>query len=224
MSWPPFALDAFPLLGLRVTTPRLELRYGTTEELLALAALAGDFAVEGEPQWLNGWVQLPPLERMRSVLQYQWRRRGDWTPSKWALELQVFEDGVVVGTQAISAEDFAITKVVTSGSWLGAAHRGRGIGTEMRAAVLHLAFAGLGAERAESAAYSDNVRSLGVSRRNGYVENGIELAPRAPGEAAWHTRLKLERAVWERHRRDDITIEGLEPCLWLFGGQESAGG
>ena len=28
---------------------------------------------------------------------------------------------------------------------------------------------------------------------------------------------RLERADWELRRRDDITIEGLEPCLPLFG-------
>ncbi len=38
----------------------------------------------------------------------------------------------------------------------------------MRAAVLHLAFAGLEAEYADSDAFTDNAASLGVSRKLGY--------------------------------------------------------
>lgn len=211
--------DHWPLFRLRVRTPRLELRLGTDDELFELAGLVEDFAGPDEPVWMvHDWIRLPPLERMRSVLQYQWGRRGDWSPDRWVLELQVFEDGAVVGTQAISAQQFPVTRMVSSGSWVGRAHRGRGIGTEMRAAVLHLAFAGLGAERAESEAYVDNVRSLGVSYRLGYTDNGIARVARGDG-ADYQQRVALERAAWEATRRDDIVVEGLDDaCLAMFGG------
>jgi hypothetical protein len=45
-------------------------------------------------------------------------------------------------------------------SWLGLRHRAGGIGTEMRAAVLHLAFAGIDAAEATSGAFDDNTSSL----------------------------------------------------------------
>ncbi len=57
---------------------------------------------------------------------------------------------------------------MASGSWLTASAQGRGIGVEMRAAVLHLAFAGLGALEALTSAWEDNVASQRVSLRLGY--------------------------------------------------------
>lgn len=63
---------------------------------------------------------------------------------------------------------------VHTGSWLGRRYQGQGIGTQMRAAVLHLALDGLGAQRAVSAAFEDNPASLGVSRKLGYRDDGIE--------------------------------------------------
>jgi hypothetical protein len=45
----------------------------------------------------------------------------------------------------------------------------------MRAAILHLAFAGLGALEATSGAWQDNTRSLGISEAHGYEHNGVDL-------------------------------------------------
>ncbi len=42
----------------------------------------------------------------------------------------------------------------------------------MRAAVLHLAFAGLGAQHAVSGAHDHNTASLTVSRKLGYRDDG----------------------------------------------------
>jgi RimJ/RimL family protein N-acetyltransferase len=85
----------------------------------------------------------------------------------------------------------------------------------MRQAVLHLAFAGLGAEEALSDAFEDNAASLATSRTVGYVENGEALAPRRDGSGRT-IRFRLDRATWERRRRDDIEIDGLDPCLDMF--------
>lgn len=54
---------------------------------------------------------------------------------------------------------------VSTASWLGLHHQRQGIGTEMRAAVLHLAFAGLGAVDALSGAFEDNPSSFSVSEK-----------------------------------------------------------
>src|SRR5256885_9501597 len=58
--------------------------------------------------------------------------------------------GRPIGVQEVAGRDFAGTRRVSTGSWLGAPHQGHGLGTEMRAAVLELAFRGLGAEVAVS--------------------------------------------------------------------------
>jgi RimJ/RimL family protein N-acetyltransferase len=116
--------------------------------------------------------------------------------------------------QDLVGEQFAVRKTVHTGSWLGIDHQGRGLGKEMRAAVLHLAFVGLGAERAETAAWHDNLASLGVTRSLGYRPNGERLGVRR-GVAERQLAFVLTRAEWRE--RDDITIEGLDPCLPLFG-------
>ena len=75
-----------------------------------------------------------------------------------------------------------------TGSWLGLRHQGRGIGTEMRAAVLLFAFDHLGATRARSAAFVDNPASLRVSEKLGYRPDGTETIVRR-GVAAEDVRL-----------------------------------
>ena len=87
----------------------------------------------------------------------------------------------------------------------------------MREAVLHLAFAGLGAEEALSGAFEDNAASLATSRAVGYEENGEARGHRRNG-AGRTIRFRLGRDAWEGRRRADIEIVGLEGCLDMFLG------
>ena len=112
--------------------------------------------------------------------------------------------------------EFAALREVATGSWLGQKHQGKGIGTEMRAAVLHLAFEGLGAQTAVSSAWSDNKPSLGVSRKLGYTNDGVRRVMRR-GKPVIDQRLRLDRATWAAKRTIPVRIEGLEPCLPLLG-------
>ncbi len=212
----------WPLFGLRVETPRLTLAYPTDDDLDALNAVASRGIHDPSVMpFLIPWTDDPPEIRPRNSLQFWWGLRARWQPSKWQLTMVVREDANVVGVQEMTATDFAVTRQVTTGSWLGKAYQGRGIGKEMRAAILHLAFAGLGAERAKSGAFEDNVASLAVSKALGYVENGDDIdAPR--GKPQRHIRLLLTRKVWEQTRRTDIRIHGLDACLPMFGLESSA--
>jgi RimJ/RimL family protein N-acetyltransferase len=207
----------WPLFDLRVRTPRLELRPADDELLTALAALAAKGIHDPDfMPFLHPWTDVPSPQLERNALQHHWLRRAEWRPDKWALPLAVLVDGEVVGTQAMEAEHFATLRAVDTGSWLGRAHQGKGIGKEMRTAVLHLAFAGLGAQVAYSGAFEDNAPSLAVSKALGYEENGDVLIRRRD-DAAREIKLKLPRAAWEARRRDDIVIENLERCLEMFG-------
>ncbi|PRY19147.1 GNAT family N-acetyltransferase [Pseudosporangium ferrugineum] len=210
--------DHWPLFGLRLRTPRLELRLPDLDDLARL----GDVAAAGvhDPAvmpFVVTWTDTTPEERARNTIQWQWTQWGRWSPQDWTLQLVVVADGQVIGTQEVGARNFATSRVVGTGSWLGLPHQGRGYGTEMRAAVLHLAFAGLGAEYATTEAFEDNAASYAVSRKLGYTDNGVE----------WHTvrgkrvtgrRLVLDRAAWAAARTTEVEITGLEPCLPLFGG------
>jgi RimJ/RimL family protein N-acetyltransferase len=207
----------WPLAELRLLTPRLELRLPTDGDLDELGSLAAAGVHDPASQPFGvPWTDAAPADRARSTLQYHWSKRGAWQAEKWSLDLVVVRDGVLVGTQGISATDYAIVREVSTGSWLGQAHHGQGIGTEMRAAVLHLAFAGLGALYATSSAFIDNPASQGVSRKLGYSDDGIGRQA-SRGQPATLRRLRLDRETWEATHSLPVTVLGLEPCLSMFG-------
>ncbi|WP_326677398.1 GNAT family N-acetyltransferase [Streptomyces sp. NBC_01237] len=208
----------WPLYGLRVRTPRLELRLPGPDLLDALASVAaeGVHAPDSMP-FTVPWTEGEPDEIGRTVYQHVLATVANWSVRDWTLSLAVLHEGEVVGRQDVSGREFGVTREVATGSWLGLAHQGRGIGTEMRAAVLHLAFAGLGARYATSGAVSDNARSLGVSRRLGYVPDGLDVEA-VRGESLTVRRLRLDRERWEQHRSVEVTVEGLDACRADFGG------
>ena len=210
-------MDCWPLFDLRITTPRLELRYvddADADQLMTLAAQgihADDFMPFGIP-----WTRIEPPLLQWQGMQHHWRMRAELSSASWTLPFAVREEGVLVGTQAIKGTSFAVTRSVSTGSWIGRAHQGRGIGKEMRAAVLHLAFDALDAQVAETSAYADNGPSIGVTTSLGYRDNGWWMDDRE-GQPSRHRRFVLERDDWLARRRDDIVVSGLEPCLPLLG-------
>ena len=84
----------------------------------------------------------------------------------------------------------------------------------MRSAILHLAFAGLGAREAGSDAFVDNEASNRISRALGYEPNGTDWDTRR-GEPARIQQWRLTPDTWER--RDDIELAGVEECLPVLG-------
>lgn len=207
----------WPLFDLRVRTPRLEIRLPGDEDLVALAGVAGAGVHDpGTMPFSIPWTDTPAPALQTRSLQWWWGQRASWSPDAWTFTGAVFVDGAPVGVQDLSAEHFGALRTVQTGSWLGLPHQGSGLGKEMRAAVLHLAFAGLGAVEAYSSAWADNAASLGVSRALGYEPNGSRLLLRR-GRPATHVALRLTRPAWEERRRDDIEIDGLEACLEMFG-------
>ncbi|WP_020576137.1 GNAT family N-acetyltransferase [Actinopolymorpha alba] len=210
-------IDHWPLLGLRIRTARLELRLPTEDELGELADVAARGVHEPHEQpFLTPWADAPPVERARVVMQRHWHRRGTWTPGAWALDLAVFEHGRPVGIQDLRSRDFPTLREVVTGSWLGLEYQGRGIGTEMRSAALHLAFAGLNAVEATSLSFTDNSPSIGVSRKLGYQPDGIDRDV-LNGKPVISQRFRLTREGWAATNRPSVTIEGLKPCLKEFG-------
>jgi RimJ/RimL family protein N-acetyltransferase len=138
----------------------------------------------------------------------------DWQPAKWTLNLVTFLHGKPIGSQDAGAQSFATAREVATGSWLGAPYQGKGLGTEQRAAVLELAFAGLGANAAVSGSFAHNVKSQRVSDKLGYRKTGTRTM-QSRGELVEHYDYRLERDDW----RSPVHVElvGLERALPLFG-------
>jgi RimJ/RimL family protein N-acetyltransferase len=208
----------WPLFDLAVRTPRLELRLPREDEFAGLIAVVDEGIHDpGTMPFFNAWTDEEPGPRARSAAQWFWRNRANWSPDKWTLNATAFVDGRPIGVQDLEGSHFGVVRSVETGSWLGQAHQGQGLGREMREAILHLAFAGLGAEEALSGAFEDNAASLATSRAVGYDENGEARGHRRDGSGRT-VRFRMARAVWEQRRRSDIEILGLEECLDMFVG------
>lgn len=208
---------AWPLAGLRVRTERLELRFPTQQDLLDLIdeANAGVHDPATMP-FLSPWTDAPPQDRARGLLQWHWGLWSSWQPTDWKLSLAVVHEGRAIGVQDVFACDFALLREVTTGSWLGRRHAGRGLGTQMRQAVLHLAFDALEAGAALSEAFTDNAASLRVSAKLGYRPDGVETVRRR-GAPATVQRLRLSREDWAASDRPPVEVTGLAACRQLFG-------
>jgi RimJ/RimL family protein N-acetyltransferase len=208
-------IDHWPLAGLTLTTPDLVLRLPNPEELAELADVAAAGVHEpGFMPFLVPWTDAPAEEVARSVILHFWRRTGLWSKDDWTVLFTIFHQGKPIGLQALKGEQFAITREVSTGSWLGLPYHGKGFGSQMRTAVLELAFTGLGAETAASAALVGNESSLGVSRKLGYREDG-QARHVVQGKVRHDQRLRLDRKDWVA--RYPVQIDGLERCLPFFG-------
>ena len=209
--------DHWPFFGLRIRTPRLELRYPDDELVAAVAdvAAAGIHDPDRMPFGVP-WTRQPPGVLQRESLKHAWRNRAELGPERWSLALAVLVEGEPVGVQAIEATGVVVTRSFETGSWLGRRHQGRGLGMEMRAAVLHLGFAELGAAVACTGCWDDNPASEAVTLALGYADNGWSLGDRE-GTPTRMLRFVLTRERWEERRRDDVEVTGLAPCLPLLG-------
>lgn len=205
---------SYPPLQVAVSTPRLELR-GATDDLLAglVPAVRGGEADADPPPYddpISLYEEDPEL-RVHRWLEGVWRARGGVRPGNWRLPMVVLVDGRPVGMQDLIAQNFDTLGTVVTFSWLASSARRRGIGREMRAAVLQLAFDGFGAKEAASDAFLDNRGSNGVSEAMGYERNGTVWETRR-GEPALLQSWRLTRGNWEPQRRTDIRLAGIEAC------------
>jgi RimJ/RimL family protein N-acetyltransferase len=137
------------------------------------------------------------------MAQWYWQCRSSMTPGDWTLVLGIWHDGDFIGCQDVAAKDFTTLKTVSTGAWLRQSAQGRGLGTEMRAAVALYAFDYLGAELAESEAAVWNEASLGVSRSLGYELNGVTRAVWG-GKPQEVQKVRLTPATF---RRPDWTLQ-----------------
>jgi RimJ/RimL family protein N-acetyltransferase len=205
-----------PLYRLRLRTPRLELRLGSREELVAVHELArGGVHPPNEMPFENPWTDRsgdPGF--VEECVEFHEAALREWRPERWSFNPLVFLGGRPIGSQGMRAKDFPTRREVDTGSWLGQAYQDQGIGTEMRTAILELAFRVLGAEAALSGSVVGNESSKRVSEKLGYsIVGSGEVAPR--GEPVAKYDFRIERRDWLP--AFPVEIDGVEPCLRLFG-------
>lgn len=150
-------------------------------------------------------------------MQDHWRTRAEWQPESWALDLFTFDNGRPVGQQRLRGDQFGLLREVFTGSVVRPDQRGSGVGTAMRAAILSLAFDGLGAKFAQTGAVSDNPASLRVTAKYGYEPNGVRRMT-AFDTALEANMFQLSAERWRSAgNRPAVEITGLTGLEVLFG-------
>ncbi len=210
--------DLWPTYQLRITTPRVQLRLPDERDIAELASLAAEGVhLPSERPFLTPWTDGTPAEIADIVLRWHWGRLAEWAVDDWNLGLGVFAaSGEPLGMVTLRAKNFRVVREVTTSSWLGLRHQGKGIGTEARRGVLALAFDHLDAEAALTEVFQDNHASQGVSRTLGYQPDGISRDARG-SEAVVSDRLRLTRSRWGDAQRAGIVVEGIDASRHLFG-------
>lgn len=185
-----------PLTRVRLRTPRLELRLATRAEArrlfgVAEAGIHEPGAMPFEVPWTDDLDEADFVAHVTGS-------------SADSIRFTAFHDGAPIGVQGLDVHP----DWVTTGSWLGEAYQGRGLGTEMRAAVLTYAFDVRRATTARSGAIAGNPQSLGVSRKLGYEIIGSHVvSPR--GAPLEHIDVELTR---DRFRSPvPVTVDGVRP-------------
>lgn len=171
--------EIFPPFALRISAGPLTLKVLRDEDLPELVELVrGGILDPSLPMpFLHAWHDRPftpgaPDGFPTTSLHWWWAQRATFAPDDWRLALVVRRDGVLAGMQDLHAKDFMQTRHIMTGSWLGRAHQGMGIGTLMRQLAVGFAFDELGAARCESGYIEGNHASAAVSRKVGYIDNG----------------------------------------------------
>lgn len=203
---------------MRLRTPRLELRLPTEAELVELAHVAeqGVHPPEEMPFQVAWTDSIGAPGFVENFVDFHRQARANWSSEYWHLLLGVWAGPELIGIQGSDARDFVARRTAETGSWIGQRFQRRGYGTEMRAAILDLLFRGLGALVATSGALEGNVASARVSEKLGYTSAGEGVrSPR--GVPVREQKLRLERERWEGRPRIAVEIDGLDPCLPLFG-------
>jgi RimJ/RimL family protein N-acetyltransferase len=207
----------WPLFDLEVRTPVVTLRY--LDDALAVELcdlMQHGIHASGFMPFAVPWSAAPSPQREHDSLRHYWGMRATLRPERWTIQFALVRNGSVIGAGGLTAENFPLLRTVETGSWLGLAHQAQGFGREFRHALLHLAFAGLGATEATTGAWSDNGPSLGVTRRLGYEPNGVFPGIQGDQRGELH-RFRMSRAHWETIRRDDIELVGVEPVVGFLG-------
>ncbi len=209
--------EIWPLYGPALVTPRLELRLPTQTDLVDLATVVRDGIQEpGSAPFHEGWLYEPSPQAERGLLRSFFGSLASWGADDWNLQLAVYFDSRPIGMQHVFSRSFAVTRCFGSSCWLGLPYQRQGLGTEMGQAILALGFDGLGGREAYAGAWADNVASIRVMDKLGYVPNGQYVMPHG-GIVRQDQRMRLTRERWLDTEHPSVRITGLEVCKPLLG-------
>ena len=138
-----------------------------------LAEIAyGGVRKDGIEAFLVDWDSGTDEQIARSLAQYHWSTRANFSVDDWTIEFTVRVDGLAVGVQGANGRRYPLTRTISTGSWLALSEQGRGYGTRMRRIIIETFIRHFGATRFDTAYFEGNHASRRVSEKLGYSPNG----------------------------------------------------
>lgn len=210
--------EIFPPFALRIACGPLSMAVLRDEDIPAIVDLvrAGIHDPDFLPFYLP-WTLAPAEELPLNLVRYYWQQRSATSAERFGLQLVVRHEDSIVGMQDIMAANFAKTRVMRTGSWLGRAHQGRGIGTLMRQTVCVLGFDHLSADFMQSEFVVGNAASQRVSEKLGYRPAGTHRIE-DPLSEGWREEARVLLAPGDFVRpAEPVRVEGAAELRTFLG-------
>ena len=192
--------------AVRIRVGDVMLRVPNTNEVAAIAAVAGDGV--HPPDYMPfsvPWTDTSSDERARNIETWITQRITAISPGSWTFVAGVWRSNRWVGSTNLFASNFAATRAVSTGSWLGVQFQGQGTGKLMRAGLLAYAFENLKCETAQSEVFVDNLASRAVNESAGYVVVGTREVERR-GKPAEILQFELSKQQWRESARIEVQV------------------
>ncbi|MCU4298887.1 N-acetyltransferase [Brevibacterium permense] len=200
--WPPFALH--------LRSHDMELSPVKDADIPELAQIArGGVRRDGIEAFLVNWDSGTDEQVARSLAQYHWSTRANFTIDEWTIEFTVRVNGRAIGVQGVNGHRFPLTKTVSTASWLALPEQDRGYGTRMRRMIIETFTSYFGASRFDTAYFDGNDASRRVSEKLGYSPNGDRSVVGQNGTALTEHHMVLRSKDYVR-TDNDLQVTGAD--------------
>lgn len=161
------ALDGYPVLQGKGVSLRMPIAndYGQWAELRARSRA---FLTPWEPTWASD--ELTRSAYRRRLRQYYKELREE---TGYAFFILRGGDQRLIGGLSLSNVRRGVTQACTLGYWMGAPHAGQGFMSEAVRVLMPFVFEHLWLHRLEAACLPENVSSMRVLEKNGFVYEGL---------------------------------------------------
>lgn len=204
------------LFNISIKTSRLNLRVPKDKEFEQLGQVVSDgIQKPDEPHFQSeGLYNKTPEEGTKGLKEFVEGHINNWSKEDWQLPFAIFYEDRPIGLITMYSKQFPITRGFGASYWIGLPYQGKGLGTEALNAILTLGFDGLSAREAYCGTWSDNIASLRMMEKLGFVFNG-EYWMNRNGEAVKDRRMRLPKESWIKS--ENISINGLDERFEIFG-------
>ena len=202
---------------LKIVCEGVTLKVPTVEQTVLLAKIVYDGLFPTGDDTIFEWYDpADPAANARSVLAHQFQQWNGAPALSMKMQFVVLVDGQVSGVQSLSPrKDFAVTREVSTGSWLAPQMRGKGLGTAARFAALAFGFDVLCALDMVTSALVTNYASAAVSTKCGYSPDGVQIESHR-GVRKILNRYRITHQQWLDTEHPPVRWEGHEDLAALF--------